>query len=71
MATAAASQWAFNYVLSKITPYLVTGLPNGKLFFLFGAINVSSDSLLMLAGSMDGWNQPYLCCYLHLFFFFF
>ncbi|KAL7416371.1 sugar transporter [Mrakia frigida] len=40
MAVAAASQWAFNFTLTKITPYLVLALPNGRLFFMFAGINV-------------------------------
>ncbi|KAL7412364.1 putative high-affinity glucose transporter of the major facilitator superfamily [Mrakia frigida] len=42
MAVAAATQWAFNFTLTKITPYLVLDLPNGKLFFMFAGVNVLS-----------------------------
>lgn len=42
MATAAATQWIFNFCISKITPTLVLNLPNGKLFFLFASMNIAS-----------------------------
>ena len=41
LATASASQWLFNFVLSKITPTLVTDL-NYKLFFMFATINIGA-----------------------------
>ncbi|TCD61909.1 hypothetical protein EIP91_007723 [Steccherinum ochraceum] len=39
LATASASQWLFNFVLSKITPTLVTDL-GYKIFLMFGTINI-------------------------------
>ncbi|THH20661.1 hypothetical protein EUX98_g8545 [Antrodiella citrinella] len=39
LATASASQWLFNFILSKVTPTLVSAL-GYKLFLMFGAINV-------------------------------
>ncbi|CED83916.1 sugar transporter [Phaffia rhodozyma] len=42
MSIAAATQWCFNFVLTKITPYLVLDLPNGKIFFLFACTNLLS-----------------------------
>ncbi|KAL7410405.1 putative high-affinity glucose transporter of the major facilitator superfamily [Mrakia frigida] len=44
MAVAASTQWAFNFTMSKITPYLINGLPNGKIFILFACINVLSSA---------------------------
>jgi hypothetical protein len=39
LATASASQWLFNFVVSKVTPTLETKL-GYKLFFLFASINI-------------------------------
>ncbi|KAI0338839.1 general substrate transporter [Trametopsis cervina] len=39
LATASASQWLFNFVLSKVTPSMVSAL-GYKLFLMFGTINV-------------------------------
>lgn len=36
---AVATQWLFNFVISKVVPYFEVRLPNGKLFFMFGSIN--------------------------------
>ncbi|KAK7682099.1 hypothetical protein QCA50_014685 [Cerrena zonata] len=40
LATASASQWLFNFVLSKVTPSLVTSL-GYKLFLMFATINIA------------------------------
>ena len=40
LAVASASQWLFNFVLSKVTPTLVDDL-GYKLFLMFGAINIA------------------------------
>jgi MFS family permease len=40
--TAAASQWVWNFGVSKSTPLLVDAMPRGGLFFFFGAINIIS-----------------------------
>ncbi|KAH9940143.1 general substrate transporter [Epithele typhae] len=40
LATASASQWLFNFVLSKVTPMLVTDL-GYKIFLMFGTINIA------------------------------
>ncbi|WWC71589.1 uncharacterized protein I206_105547 [Kwoniella pini CBS 10737] len=37
---AAATQWLWNFVLAKITPFLTERLTNGRLFFMFGSINM-------------------------------
>jgi hypothetical protein len=37
---AAATQWLFNFVIAKITPFLQVDLPGGRLFFMFGSINM-------------------------------
>lgn len=42
MSTAAATQWCFNFVLTKLTPYLIIGLPGGKVFILFACTNLLS-----------------------------
>ncbi|THH29457.1 hypothetical protein EUX98_g4743 [Antrodiella citrinella] len=39
LAVASASQWLFNFVLSKVTPDLVTDL-GYKIFLMFGTINI-------------------------------
>lgn len=39
LAVASASQWLFNFVLSKVTPSMVTAL-GFKLFLMFAAINI-------------------------------
>lgn len=70
MATAAASQWAFNFTISKLTPYMVNGLPNGRLFFVFAAINVLNSafgfslpevSLPFLRLDFDLLTMPFSC----------
>ncbi|KAL8277929.1 hypothetical protein RQP46_009748 [Phenoliferia psychrophenolica] len=42
MGVASSTQWIFNFCITKITPTLVLNLPNGRLFFLFAAMNVAS-----------------------------
>ncbi|KZT57591.1 putative high-affinity glucose transporter of the major facilitator superfamily [Calocera cornea HHB12733] len=39
VAWAAATQWLFNFIITKITPTLEQRLTGGTLFFLFGSIN--------------------------------
>lgn len=39
LATASASQWLFNFVLSKVTPSMVSAL-GFKLFLMFATINI-------------------------------
>ncbi|KZT66079.1 general substrate transporter [Daedalea quercina L-15889] len=41
LATASASQWLFNFVLSKVTPTMVTEL-GYKLFLMFATINIGA-----------------------------
>ncbi|WOO76572.1 Quinate permease [Vanrija pseudolonga] len=40
--TAAATQWLWNFVVSKCTPLMVIALPNGGMFFFFACINIVS-----------------------------
>lgn len=40
--TAAATQWLWNFVVSKCTPLMVIALPNGGMFFFFACINIIS-----------------------------
>ncbi|PCH39071.1 general substrate transporter [Wolfiporia cocos MD-104 SS10] len=47
LATASASQWLFNFVLSKVTPTLVTDL-GYKLFLMFGTINIAGMAVFSL-----------------------
>ncbi|KAM5545505.1 hypothetical protein V8D89_000832 [Ganoderma adspersum] len=47
LATASASQWLFNFVLSKVTPTLVTNL-GYKIFLMFGAINIGGMATFAL-----------------------
>ncbi|CAL1703037.1 unnamed protein product [Somion occarium] len=47
LATASASQWLFNFVLSKITPTLVTDL-GYKLFLMFATINIAGMGIFSL-----------------------
>ncbi|KAM0746263.1 putative high-affinity glucose transporter of the major facilitator superfamily [Meredithblackwellia eburnea MCA 4105] len=44
MGVASSTQWIFNFCITKITPTLVIKLPNGRLFFLFAAMNVVSSA---------------------------
>lgn len=37
---AAANQWLWNFVIAKITPFLIEKLPQGRLFLTFGSINL-------------------------------
>ncbi|KAG6852503.1 hypothetical protein C0991_011461 [Blastosporella zonata] len=39
LATASASQWLFNFVVSKVTPTMITNL-GFKIFLMFGTINI-------------------------------
>ncbi|TEB26194.1 sugar transporter [Coprinellus micaceus] len=41
LATASSSQWLWNFVVSKVTPHLLTSL-GYKIFFMFGAINIGA-----------------------------
>jgi len=47
LATASASQWLFNFVLSKVTPDLVTDL-GYKIFLMFGTINIAGMAVFTL-----------------------
>ncbi|KAH8091808.1 general substrate transporter [Cristinia sonorae] len=47
LATASASQWLFNFVLSKVTPTLVTDL-GYKIFLMFAAINIGAMATFSL-----------------------
>ncbi|KZO91790.1 putative high-affinity glucose transporter of the major facilitator superfamily [Calocera viscosa TUFC12733] len=40
VAWAAATQWLFNFIITKITPTLEQRLSGGTLFFMFGSINL-------------------------------
>jgi sugar porter (SP) family MFS transporter len=41
LATASASQWLWNFVVSKVTPDMLTDL-GYKIFFMFGAVNIGA-----------------------------
>ncbi|OCF70909.1 sugar transporter [Kwoniella mangroviensis CBS 8886] len=43
--TAAATQWAWNFGVTKATPLMVIKMPNGGIFFFFAAINIVSFTL--------------------------
>ncbi|CCM06396.1 uncharacterized protein FIBRA_08655 [Fibroporia radiculosa] len=47
LATASAAQWLFNFVLSKITPNLVTDL-GYKIFLMFATINIGGMAVFSL-----------------------
>ncbi|RDX42416.1 general substrate transporter [Lentinus brumalis] len=47
LATASASQWLFNFVLSKVTPTLVTDL-GYKIFLMFATINIGGMAVFAL-----------------------
>ena len=47
LATASASQWLFNFVVSKVTPTLETDL-GYKLFFMFATINIGGMAIFCL-----------------------
>jgi len=47
LATASASQWLFNFVLSKVTPTLVTDL-GYKIFLMFATINIGGMAVFSL-----------------------
>jgi len=47
LATASASQWLFNFVLSKVTPDLVTDL-GYKIFLMFATINIGAMATFSL-----------------------
>ncbi|RPD53871.1 general substrate transporter [Lentinus tigrinus ALCF2SS1-7] len=47
LATASASQWLFNFVLSKVTPTLVTDL-GYKIFLMFATINIGGMGVFAL-----------------------
>lgn len=42
LTTAAATQWLWNFAVSKATPLMVLALDNGKLFFFFFATNMAA-----------------------------
>ena len=47
LATASASQWLFNFVLSKVTPSMVSAL-GFKLFIMFATINIGGMATFAL-----------------------
>ncbi|KAJ2925781.1 hypothetical protein H1R20_g11310, partial [Candolleomyces eurysporus] len=47
LATASASQWLWNFVVSKVTPSMLTSL-RYKIFFMFGAVNIGAMGLFSL-----------------------
>ena len=47
LATASASQWLFNFVVSKVTPDLVSDL-GYKIFFMFATINIGGMAIFSL-----------------------
>ena len=47
LSTASASQWLFNFVVSKVTPDLVSDL-GYKIFFMFATINVGGMAIFSL-----------------------
>ncbi|KAJ2991350.1 hypothetical protein NUW54_g8216 [Trametes sanguinea] len=48
LAVASASQWLFNFVLSKVTPDMVTDL-GYKIFLMFATINIGGMATFSLA----------------------
>ncbi|KAG6829259.1 hypothetical protein H0H92_005139 [Tricholoma furcatifolium] len=44
LAVASASQWFWNFVVAKVTPYMISHLGN-KIFFLFGTINLAAMTI--------------------------
>ncbi|EDR12046.1 uncharacterized protein LACBIDRAFT_183424 [Laccaria bicolor S238N-H82] len=48
LALASASQWLFNFVVSKVTPTMITNL-GFKIFFMFGTINIVAMGAFSLA----------------------
>ncbi|KAL0947901.1 hypothetical protein HGRIS_010536 [Hohenbuehelia grisea] len=47
LALASASQWLWNFVVSKVTPDLITGLKY-KIFFMFATINIGGMAVFSL-----------------------
>ncbi|KAJ7597770.1 sugar transporter [Mycena floridula] len=47
LATASASQWLWNFVVSKQTPVMITNL-GYKLFFMFGTVNLGAMTIFSL-----------------------
>lgn len=47
LSVASASQWLFNFVVSKVTPTLETDL-GYKLFFMFATINIGGMVIFCL-----------------------
>ncbi|ORY31956.1 sugar transporter [Naematelia encephala] len=52
--TAAATQWLWNFAVSKCTPLMVIHLPHGGIFFFFAAINMISFSLALFLPETRG-----------------
>ncbi|KAK7434765.1 hypothetical protein VKT23_020043 [Stygiomarasmius scandens] len=47
MALASASQWLWNFVVSKVTPWMITDL-GFKIFMMFAAVNIGAMSVFSL-----------------------
>lgn len=52
--TAAATQWLWNFAVSKATPLMVLKMPKGGIFFFFAAINIISFCLAWLLPETKG-----------------
>ncbi|WVQ94086.1 hypothetical protein IAU59_001164 [Kwoniella sp. CBS 9459] len=52
--TAAATQWAWNFGVTKATPLMVLKMPNGGIFFFFASINIISFCLALLLPETRG-----------------
>ncbi|KAK8845347.1 hypothetical protein IAR55_006060 [Kwoniella newhampshirensis] len=52
--TAAATQWLWNFAVTKATPLMVIHMPKGGIFFFFAAINMISFCLASLLPETKG-----------------
>ncbi|AFR98131.2 sugar transporter [Cryptococcus neoformans] len=52
--TAAATQWLWNFAVTKATPLMVIHMPKGGIFFFFAAINIISFCLALLLPETSG-----------------
>ncbi|XAO26425.1 hypothetical protein I312_105262 [Cryptococcus bacillisporus CA1280] len=52
--TAAATQWLWNFVVTKTTPLMVIHMPKGGIFFFFAAINIISFCLALFLPETSG-----------------
>ncbi|WVN87388.1 uncharacterized protein L203_102567 [Cryptococcus depauperatus CBS 7841] len=52
--TAAATQWLWNFAVTKATPLMVIHMPKGGIFFFFAAINIISFCLALFLPDTAG-----------------